>query len=82
MAKTFHIPIASATGVGYIVGGPYEGKKMMGCSLLAMPDGSFQEAVCNEFSGNTLYVDIPLEKKAKYKGVQFGKRIRELGFNY
>ena len=82
LAKTFHIPIASATGVGYIVGGPYEGKKMIGCSLCVLPDGSFQSAVCNEFSGNALYIDIPLEKTAKYKGVQIGRRIKELGFNY
>ena len=82
LAKTFQIYVASATGVGYIVGGPYEGKKMIGCSLLACPDGSFQEAVCNEFAGNVLYVDIPVEQKTKYKGVQIGRRVKELGFDY
>ena len=82
LAKTFQIYVAGATGVGYIVGGPYEGKKMIGCSLVACPDGSFQEAVCNEFAGNVLYVDIPVEQKTKYKGVQIGRRVKELGFDY
>lgn len=82
LAKTFQIPIVSTTGVGYIVGGPYEGKKMIGCSLVALPDGSFQEAVCNEFAGNLLSIDIPLDKTVTYKGTQVGKRLKELGLHY
>ena len=82
LAKTFHISVASATGVGYIVGGPYEGKKMIGNSLCVLPDSSFQEAVRNEFSGSSLYIDIPMEKTVKYKGVQVGNRLKELGVNY
>ena len=82
LAKSFQIHIASATGVGYIVGGPYEGKKMIGCSLLTLSDGSFQEAVCNEFSSSVFCVNIPLKETVKYRGVQIGKRMRELGFRY
>ena len=82
LAKTFHIHIASATGVGYIVGGPYEGKKMIGGSLIAKPDGSFQTTPLNEFSGQILYANIVLEKTAKYKGTQVGRRLTELGFPY
>ena len=33
LSKVFDIPVISTTSVGYIVGGPYEGKKMVGCSL-------------------------------------------------
>ena len=82
LSKTFHIHIVSATGVGYIVGGPYEGKKMIGCSLIANPDGSFEEAVCNEFSGNLLYKTLPLTKKVRYRGVQVGERMKKVGFHY
>ena len=82
LAKTFQIPVISATGVGYIVGGPYEGKKMIGCSLIAKPDGSFQTAVCNEFSGNVLYADIPLKNTARPKGTQIGKQLTKQGLPY
>ena len=57
LAEAFQIPVVSATGVGYIVGGPYEGKKMIGCSLVAQPDGSFQESVATNFQ-NTFSAQI------------------------
>src|SRR5690606_26838313 len=34
LASYHNIVVASTTSVGYIVGGPYEGKKMIGCSLV------------------------------------------------
>ena len=77
LAKTFQIPVLSATGVGYIVGGPYEGKKMIGGSLSALPDGTFKEGVYNELSKSLFYLDVPLTD-IKYKGIQVGKRIQEL----
>ena len=80
LAKTFHIPIVSATGVGYIVGGPYEGKKMMGGSLIALPDGSFHSAIYNEFSKNIFYFNVPVPKKVKYKGTQIGQRLKNIGY--
>ena len=77
LAKTFQIPVLSATGVGYIVGGPYEGKKMIGGSLAAFPDGTFKEGVYNELSKSLFCLDVPLTE-IKYKGVQVGQRIQEL----
>ena len=77
LAKTFQIPVLSATGVGYIVGGPYEGKKMIGGSLAALPDGAFKEGVYNELSKSLFCLDVPLTD-VKYKGIQVGKRIQEL----
>lgn len=77
LAKTFQISVLSATGVGYIVGGPYEGKKMMGGSLAVLPDGSFKEGVYNELSKSLFYVDAPVNE-VKYKGQQVGKRIQEI----
>ena len=80
LTKTFQIPIVSATGVGYIVGGPYEGKKMIGGSLVAFPDGTFKEGVYNELSKSLFCLDVPIPE-IKYKGIQVGKRIQELSIN-
>ena len=82
LAKTFEIHIVSATGIGYIVGGPYEGKKMIGQSLVAKPDGSFDEGVFNEFAGTVFYADLLLNTPGKYKGTLAGKRAMECGFPY
>ena len=82
IAKTFEIYMLSATGVGYIVGGPYEGKKMIGQSLVAKPDGSFDEEVVNEFSGTVFFTDIHLNKAGKYKGTLAGKRVKQCGLLY
>ena len=82
IAMAFEIPVVGATGVGYIVGGPYEGKKMPGGSLVAYPDGSFSEAVFNEFSGSSLYVQLKTFKKMEYKGVQIGRKLNKMGLPY
>ena len=82
LSKTFKIYIVSATGVGYIVGGPYEGKKMVGKSLVAKPDGSFEEGTFNEFAGTSIYTDLLLNGTGKYKGTLAGKRAKECGFPY
>ena len=80
IAQAFELPVVGGTGVGYIVGGPYEGKKMPGGSLVAFPDGSFLEGVFNEFSSSSLYVELKLLKTSKYKGVQWGKRLRQINY--
>lgn len=82
LAKIFEIHIVSATGVGYIVGGPYEGKKMIGQSLVVKPDGSFQEGVLNEFAGTVSFVDLNLKNTGKYKGTLAGKRIKKYNLPY
>ena len=82
IARAFGAPVVGATGVGYIVGGPYEGKKMPGGSLAAYPDGSFSECVFNEFSGSSMHISLNLLKRPRYKGAQIGKRLNQLGMPY
>jgi len=77
LAKTFQIPVLSATGVGYIVGGPYEGKKMIGGSLVALPDGTLKEGVYNELSKSLFCLDVSLTEN-KYRGTQIGKRLQKI----
>lgn len=76
IANLYEIPIISTTSVGYIVGGPYEGKKMIGCSLAVEKNGKVTKGTFNEFAGDLTIIDVELGE-GKWKGVQFGKMINE-----
>ena len=82
LAEMFHLYVVSATSVGYIVGGPYTGKKMPGGSLIAKPDGSFDKGVLNEFASDLFLKDIALSKEPRFRGTQFGERARSFGMPY
>jgi predicted amidohydrolase len=70
IAELYDIPFVSVTSVGYIVGGPYEGKKMIGCSLAVTKAGIIAQGEFNEFAGDLKIADVPLQP-AKWKGTQF-----------
>ncbi len=63
IASLYNVVIASVTSVGVIVGGPYEGKKMVGCSLVVAASGILHRGKYNEFAGTLSVVefDIPPE---------------------
>ena len=52
--------IVMTTCVGVIVGGPYEGKKMVGCSLAVNRDGICKQASYNEFASELVAVDLTI----------------------
>lgn len=79
LAVLYEIPVISTTSVGYIVGGPYEGKKMIGCSLAVDKHGRITQGEFNEFAGDLKLVDIELGTSG-YKGEQFGKMLHEKGY--
>lgn len=70
IARKYQIPVLSTTSVGYIVGGPYEGKKMVGCSLAVDETGILAQGEFNEFAGDLKVVNITI-KPIKKKGTQF-----------
>ena len=70
IAKIYEIPVLSVTSVGYIVGGPYEGKKMVGCSLAVDQHGILAQGEFNEFAGDLKTVELNIKPTSK-KGVQF-----------
>ena len=79
LASYYGLIVASTTSVGYIVGGPYEGKKMVGCSLVVDKNGIIAEGKFNEFAGDLVIVDIELPER-KEKGTQIGKMLRDKGY--
>ena len=80
LANLYGLVIASATSVGYIVGGPYEGKKMVGCSLCVGKNGIIAKGIFNEFAGELLIAefDMPVRKE---KGTEIGVMLQQKGYN-
>lgn len=81
LASMHEIIIASATSVGYIVGGPYEGKKSVGKSLIVDKNGILAEGAFNEFAGDLKMVDMILPER-KTKGVQIGQSLKNKGYRF
>jgi predicted amidohydrolase len=81
LAGMHDIIVASATSVGYIVGGPYEGKKMVGKSLVVDKNGILAEGMFNEFAGELRVVEVALEEHM-VQGTQIGRRLKERGYQF
>lgn len=73
--------IIGVTSVGYVVGGPYEGKKSVGCSLVVDKGQMKGEGKFNEFSGELLVVDIEVQKRTVF-GTDIGKELKRKGYNF
>jgi predicted amidohydrolase len=81
VAQYFNTIIVSVTSVGYIVGGPYEGKKMVGCSLVVGPEGLIKQGLFNEFAGELTTVELVISEK-KNKGVEIGESLKRKNYNF
>ena len=81
LATLYEIPVVSTTSVGYIVGGPYMGKKMVGCSLAVHKNGNITQGEFNEFTSDLKVVELDLGD-GKWKGTEYGKMLRQKGQNF
>lgn len=79
LAYLYDLVIVSATSVGYIVGGPYEGKKMVGCSLAVGKGGIIAQGIYNEFAGDLVIADIEMPQR-KEKGTAIGVMLQKKGY--
>ena len=76
LADLFNLVIVSATSVGTIVGGPYEGMKMVGCSLAVGPNQVLAKSDYNEVSGALTVISIEVPTPSR-KGTQIGRYLAE-----
>lgn len=81
LSNLYCMMVIGVSSVGYIIGGPYIGKKMVGGSL-AIHNNSVQQAGINEFASELLVIDYTYGPKEKLKGVQIGNRLTENGFKF
>ncbi|MBI4041061.1 MAG: carbon-nitrogen hydrolase family protein [Deltaproteobacteria bacterium] len=79
LASLHHLVIIGTTSVGVIVGGPYEGKKMVGCSLAVGPQGLLCQGKYNEFSGELITTQISIPNHNR-RGTAIGEHLRHHGY--
>lgn len=79
LAQLYDLVIIGTTSVGYIVGGPYEGKKMIGCSLAVDKAGIVARGAFNEFAGELIVADITIPERAE-KGTAIGEMLKRKGY--
>lgn len=80
LAGLYDLVIIGTTSVGYIVGGPYEGKKSVGCSLAVDKTGIVAQGVFNEFAGELIFAEIDIPER-KEKGTAIGEKLKKLGYD-
>lgn len=79
ISSMYNVLVVSTTSVGYIVGGPYEGKKMVGCSLAVNSDGILRKGQFNEFAGELIFLEATVPA-AGSKGAVLNEEIVKRGF--
>ena len=81
LAKYYNLVIVGTTCVGVIVGGPYEGKKSVGCSLAVGAEGIIAKGDYNEFAGELIVAEfeVPVRKE---KGTEIGARLLKEGYSF
>tara|TARA_B110001452_G_scaffold91616_1_gene75474 strand:+ start:4085 stop:4930 length:846 start_codon:yes stop_codon:yes gene_type:complete len=81
ITELYNITIVGVTAVGYIVGGPYEGKKSVGCSLVVENGKMINEGRFNEFTSELICMNINLKENI-CKGTDIGKMLKGKGYNF
>ncbi|GAA4387391.1 carbon-nitrogen hydrolase family protein [Hymenobacter koreensis] len=81
LASLYNVVVVSTTSVGYIVGGPYEGKKSVGCSLAVAADGIRAQGTFNEFAGELIVADLPRPQRPE-QGTQIGEMLLRKGYRF
>jgi predicted amidohydrolase len=77
IAYLFDTVVVSTTSVGYIVGGPYEGMKMVGRSLAVGREGIIAQGQFNEFAGELVSFTTTLPANPQ-KGTQLTEKATDL----
>lgn len=81
LAQLYNVAVVGTTSVGYIVGGPYEGKKSVGCSLAVDATGVQAQGTFNEFAGDLVVADLPRPVRLE-KGTQIGEMLQRKGYQF
>jgi predicted amidohydrolase len=81
LAKLYNVVVISTTSVGYIVGGPYEGKKSVGCSLAVDVHGVQAQGAFNEFAGELVVADLNRPHRPE-RGTDIGIMLTRKGYRF
>ncbi len=78
LSQLYNIVVVGTTSVGYIISGPYEGKKSIGCSLAVGPKGIIAQGAFNEFASDLIVTEFELLSEHKI-GTELGDYIEKQG---
>jgi predicted amidohydrolase len=81
LASYHNMVVLGSTSVGYIVGGPYEGKKMIGCSLAVDKTGVIAQGEFNEFASDVKVVEFEIPER-KEMGTAIGASLLKRGYHF
>jgi predicted amidohydrolase len=81
LASYHNMVVLGSTSVGYIVGGPYEGKKMIGCSLAVDKTGIISQGEFNEFASDVKVVEFEIPER-KEMGTAIGVSLLKRGYKF
>lgn len=81
LARLYNVVVVGTTSVGYIVGGPYEGKKSIGCSLAVDASGVRAQGKFNEFAGELIVADLPRPIRSE-QGTAIGEMLQRKGYQF
>ena len=81
ISELYGISIVGVTSVGYVVGGPYEGKKSIGCSLVVDNGKLMSEGNFNEFASELIITELEIRDRVE-KGTDIGKMLINKGYNF
>ncbi|SMC00259.1 Nitrilase/cyanide hydratase and apolipoprotein N-acyltransferase [Hymenobacter roseosalivarius DSM 11622] len=81
LARLYNVVVVGTTSVGYIVGGPYEGKKSVGCSLAVDASGVRAQGTFNEFAGDLVVADLPRPIRSE-QGTAIGEMLQRKGYQF
>ncbi len=81
LAQLYNVVMVSTTSVGYIVGGPYEGKKSVGCSLAVDAHGVQARGTFNEFASELVVATLNRPHRPE-RGTDIGTLLEQKGFRF
>ena len=81
LSELYGLAIIGTTSVGVIVGGPYEGKKSIGCSLAVGREGIVARGDFNEFAGELVIAEFSVPIRPE-KGTAIGESLKKKDFKF
>ena len=81
LARLYNVVVVATTSVGYIVGGPYEGKKSVGCSLAVDANGVQAQGAFNEFAGQLVVAELARPHRPE-QGTDIGIMLQRKGYQF
>lgn len=81
LARLYNVVVVGTTSVGYLVGGPYEGKKSVGCSLAVDANGVQVRGAFNEFASQLIVADLARPHRPE-RGTDIGLMLQRKGYRF